>query len=816
MRRLFSVLTVLFFCQAAFAGWNDAAPVDPAGRRAEGRAAILHSAALSDAARADLAAKGVVIKHALANGRYLARVREGADVAGLAIEPLTAEKKIDRSALREAASGRPYAEVNVIFHGDVAFDDARGAILEAGGTLDVFAVRYRPSQRIEAKIPPVALAALAADERVLAVAGPRRFKIATDNANVAALSHVTDVQAAPYGLTGEGVVVSLFELAEAQSTHVEFAGGRLLLDGHTSGGSSGDKRHATHVAGTIGASGVRADAKGMAPKATIHQFCVETGGNACTGDWLDLKEEALAPLGVVADNNSWGYVLGWSGTSDAPVWNDADIYWGAYDLIVGSPLDEISNDRNILFVHSAGNDGNLPPFADATFFLHKHVDERGDDIEGQFWCVSANGSGTDCPATCNGSPNPCELTIHHSQTPFDTIGVTAAAKNVIAVGAVNALANIATFSSRGPAKDGRVKPDLVARGLTVLSSVPTDTYATSSGTSMASPAVTGIAALMTEQWRKTFGGASPTPAQLKAVLIAGADDLGNPGPDYTYGFGLANAKASADLIIADEGTGKRIRNLSFANGQGATHEVAVVVPTTEKLRVVLNWPDPAIPLLPDAETDVAPKALVNDLDVKVIDPSGTTHFAYVLDKNNFENNATRGVNTVDNTEVVEIDNAAPGTYRVIATGTNVADGPQTAVLVSSARTSRPCIDIQETGNTPETAFGNLVSGGLVAGGLCSQSDVDFYRFVATKTGPVTVTVTTTDTPLRVTLTGNGISRTQDIPANQTAVLSADANVVPNAITLKIEAAGTLGAEPQYTFVAEFGEEHGPRRRSVRK
>ena len=69
MRRLYFVLTVLVFCQAASAGWNDAAPVDPAGRRAEGRAAILHSAALSDAARADLAAKGVVIKTALANGR---------------------------------------------------------------------------------------------------------------------------------------------------------------------------------------------------------------------------------------------------------------------------------------------------------------------------------------------------------------------------------------------------------------------------------------------------------------------------------------------------------------------------------------------------------------------------------------------------------------------------------------------------------------------------------------------------------------------------------------------------------------------------
>ena len=191
-----------------------------------------------------------------------------------------------------------------------------------------------------------------------------------------------------------------------------------------------------------------------------------------------------------------------------------------------------------------------------------------------------------------------------------------------------------------------MKPDVVARGVGVLSSVPTDSYAFSQGTSMSSPAVTGIAALMVEQWRKTFGGATPTPAQLKGAIIAGADDLGNPGPDYTYGFGLVNAKSSADIIIADEGTGKRIRNLTFASGQGGTQEVALAVPTAQKLRVVLNWADPAIPFPPGTVDDIAPKALINDLDVKVIDPSGNTHLAYVLDKENLQSNATRGVNTI--------------------------------------------------------------------------------------------------------------------------------------------------------------------------
>ncbi len=220
-----------------------------------------------------------------------------------------AATKIHPSALREAAHARDLADLNVIFSDGVSFEDARDVILAAGGSID--ASRFIPSQRIEAKIPPAALESLASDKRVLAIVGPCRFKIATDNAVTAQLSHVTEVHAAPYGLTGAGVAVSLFELGEAQTTHGEF-GGRLLRAPTTIGGTSGDRRHATHTSGTIGASGVRASAKGMAPAATIHQFCVrDVPANACEGNWLTLKDEKLSPLNVIADNNSWGWILGW-------------------------------------------------------------------------------------------------------------------------------------------------------------------------------------------------------------------------------------------------------------------------------------------------------------------------------------------------------------------------------------------------------------------------------------------------------------------------------------------------------------------------
>lgn len=771
------------------------------------------AAALTEADESELARKGVVVKHALPGGRYLARLRSGADTQDariVEIEPLTAERKLHPSAVR-AAVGRTMAGVNVVFHRDVPFDEAREAILAAGGAMDVFTVKYLPSQRIEARVPSAALRALAEDERVFAVAAKRHLKIGVDNATTAQTSHVTELYSAPYGLSGEGVAVSLFELAAAQSTHPEF-GGRMTVQ--ASGGSSGDRRHATHVAGTIGAAGLNPQAKGMAPEASIHQFCVRVPGlNTCTGDWLTIKNEQLHTRGILADNNSWGYIWGWEEGSP-PIWNQGDASWGAYDLELAAPLDEISIDRGVLFIHSAGNDGSLPIGLNSEWRTHIHWDpETQVNVTGTF-CISKDATGLDCPATtCTAG---CEAAMHHPQTPFDTLGTTASAKNVVSVGAVHTDLNIIGFSSRGPAKDGRIKPEVVARGANVFSTIPESSYANLNGTSMAAPAVTGMAALITEQWRRTFNGANPRPEALKALLIAGTDDLGNPGPDYTYGFGLVNAKKSVDLIRNDEG-GLHIRSVSFAQGANEQHGMPLVVEQTQTLRVVLNWPDPAIPFL-GGDDYVAEKSLVNNLDLRVVDPAGNVWLPYVLDLDDPQANATRGVNDVDNVEMVEIPNAAPGVYRVVAIGTNVTEGPQPAVIVSSVRSARPCFDVQElagvNNNAADRATG-IAAGAKVFGGLCDPADVDYYSFVATKTGAVSVTVTTGDTPLRATLTGNGISRTQEIAANTTAVLNADVNAAPNAITLKIESNGPLGVEPQYNFTPEFPQLRKPKRRATR-
>ena len=780
----------------------------------EGRAVILHPAGpLTHEDRADLERKGVHVKHALTGGRYLARVAEGVEVEDPRVErlePLTAAHRIHRSAYRAVANGHTAFRAHVIFQRDVDFDAAREAILAAGGALDPLKVSFSPSHRIDATISPSALAALAADDRIFAVGAARNWKVRSHNADTAAISHVTELHQAPYDLTGEGVTISLFELSRGQIDHIEFTG-RNHSD--ATGGGSGDAQHATHVAGTMIAAGINPDAKGMAPAAQLYQFCVSTPCGGSDQTYLDEKDEVLPSLGVTADNNSWGYVLGWSSEDGFPVWNDAEEYFGAYELFTSMPIDEMTLERGILFVHSAGNEG-FQSFSDESS-AHRHVDDQGDTITDKLFCYSRNGSGTDCGTGCTGG---CEILRHLPSQPFDTIGVTAAAKNIITVGNLRAESVdnmfISTSSSRGPAKDGRIKPDVVARGSNVLSSIPTNRYGALSGTSMASPAVTGIAALLTEQWRRTFAGGDPTPAQLKALILAGADDLGNPGPDYSYGFGLVNAKSSVDIIRADGGQSSRIRNLTLAQGQ--TIEISTVVSEPQNFRALLQWPDPATPFF--SADGIAHKALVNDLDIRVIDPSGVEHHAWVLDKDNPDADATRGVNTVDNTELVEIANAVPGIYRIVINGTAVAEGPQTAVLVSSSRAAAPCRDLQEpvagSNDTVETAYDGLVPRQLVNAGLCAAGDVDYYSIDVTRAGNVSVTVTAKDTPLRVTLVGGPINATREIAANSTATLTANAPAAPLTVLLRVEAAGAIGPEPQYSFVPVFEQTNQPRRRAT--
>jgi len=760
---------------------------------------------LSDVERAELRADGIAVGRAMPNGKYIARVAEGALTEGhelmiRALEPITAERKLAPAVVHAAVSGHPYVRVNVIFNDEVSFDDARSAILAAGGELErPFATDFGLAHNLGARIPATAVQQLAEDELVYTIHGPRP-RIANDNAVAAQTARVDVVQASPYGLNGSGVVLSYFELSPADATHQEFQG--RLTTHFPAGASTSDQLHATHTAGTMIAAGINPLAKGMAPAATLH------GYDACDDcNWLDDKLRQLPIVKSIADNNSWGYILGWCDSSrcEAPtgwLWTQNQEYIGGYDVDTDSVIDKITRTGQTLFVHSAGNDGTNAGPTSAPF-AHNHVDDQGNTIKGETFCYSSDGSGTDCPAPqCSAGAIHCEITRHPLNTTVTSVGLTASSKNIITVGATDSARNVVSFSSRGPTLDGRVKPEITAKGFNTLSTVPNNQYAKESGTSMASPVVTGVAALLTQQWRHTFNtSAAPNPAQLKALLIAGAVDEGNPGPDYTNGFGAVDAKNSVDIVLADGGTGKRIVTSTLA--QGSQLDVPLTLASAGDLRAVIVWTDSEALSLGD---DLGGPTLVNDLDLSVSGPTGAQTLPYVLDKNNPFNNATRGVNKVDNVEEVEIKGAAAGTYHVIVNGTRViANSPQQFVLVATNGTigaaAPVCTDPTEPNDTQAQAFG-LGSGQSVAPRICSATDVDVFHFRVDKAGVLQYTINSSDTALHTVLTGTGSgpAATDIAPGAAVPVQTA---VNPGDYYLTISANGALGSNGAYTLTVTF-------------
>lgn len=268
-------------------------------------------------------------------------------------------------------------------------------------------------------------------------------------------------------------------------------------------------------------------------------------------------------------------------------------------------------------------------------------------------------------ATLSCSPN---LSNFHT-----VLGSYQSAKNTIVVGNTSNTGTIYFSSARGPVNDGRIKPEISALGEAVASCVgPTpDGYGSAWGTSMASPAVAGGLALLIQRYKQLNANVNPRNGLLKALICNGGTDLGNPGPDYTFGFGWLNLLRSADML-----ENNHYLTSSIATGGSNTHNITV--PTnTAQLKVMLYWNDPAAAAF-------ASQTLVNDLDLELRDPSSTLTLPFILDTvhTNVNNNATTGVDHLNNIEQVVIANPAAGTFTATIKGTAVPQAsPQEYFLV---------------------------------------------------------------------------------------------------------------------------------------
>ena len=437
----------------------------------------------------------------------------------------------------------------------------------------------------------------------------------TLNVNAAISNGANLLRPAPYNLDGTGIRVGIWDEARVRSTHQELVGRVSVMDSAT---STFDSDHATHVGGVVGATGINANAKGMAPKVNLNSY-----------DWnSDYTEMTQAGAALATDsskiplsNHSYGY--------DATV-NEMGVY-----NIEPKNTDALANSLPYYLIFwAAGNDqGNL----------------------------SSLGG-------------------------YQSITYDALSKNIMTVGAVQdavsgslrslSNATMTSFSSWGPCDDGRIKPDVVANGWEIYSSSSTgDTsYVSKTGTSQAAPSAMGAAALLEQLYAREFSGQRMRASTLKGLMIHTADDLGNLGPDYQYGWGLINVKAAADVILshkADLSRPKLIEGTLSRTTSGVrtyANTYTFVWDGVSPIRATLAWTDPAGST--QTMTDSRTPNLVRNLDLKIVSPDGTTNLPYVMPfvgtwtQASMSLPAIRGKNNVDNVEQVFLESPIAGTYTV--------------------------------------------------------------------------------------------------------------------------------------------------------
>ena len=465
----------------------------------------------------------------------------------------------------------------------------------------------------------------------------------THNENAAKTISTDEVYsggAAGLNLTGSSVLIHEWDGGTVLSTHQEFDT-RV-----TNGDATATHYHATHVAGTIIASGVYSPAKGMAYAASLKAY-----------DWNDDDAEMASEAvdGALVSNHSYGSIRGYYWDGSTWIWygnpsisTQEDYLFGFYDSQAES-WDEIAyNAPNYLIVKSAGND-------------------RGDGPS----------SGT-----------------YPQDGQYDCIGQKGIAKNILTVGAVNDITGgwtqpsdvtMSSFSSWGPADDGRIKPDIVANGVNLTSAYNTSNsaYATMSGTSMSSPSVTGSIALLIQHYENVIGsGSKMKAATIKALIINTADEAGtNTGPDYSYGWGLMNTQSAAAKITEDQTTDVILEHY-LSNGDTYTRNITTT--GTSPIKVTVVWTDPA-GTPPSASLDPADVMLVNDMDVRITQATNT-YYPWKLDKDNPTYAATQSAeNNVDNVEEVYIASPTTATTYTITVdhdGTLSGGGQAFSMIIS--------------------------------------------------------------------------------------------------------------------------------------
>jgi hypothetical protein len=441
-------------------------------------------------------------------------------------------------------------------------------------------------------------------------------------------------------LTGAGQLLGIWDGGRVRVSHQEFTNRVQVRDGSTNTSS-----HATHVAGTMVAAGITANARGMSYAANLHSY-----------DWSnDLAEMTNAALNdnLQVSQHSYGTITGWSrgNYSGVNTW-----HW------FGTPSISETEDFNFGFYGNRARSWDNLAFQSPEYLIVKSAgNDRGEGPNpGSTHRVLVNGSWVN-----SNMVRPVDGGING----YDCITDAGNAKNVMTVGAVNNNGGMSSFSGWGPTDDGRIKPDIVAKGVSVYSTTSgsNTSYGNSSGTSMSGPMISGAVGLLLQHQQNLHPGRRLLAPTVKGLIIHTANDMigGTPGPDYRNGWGLMDVERAALLMSANQtSNGLHIHELTLQNEE----ELYIPIRAAgggQPLRATIIWNDlPGVPPPPSLNNPTP--ILVNDLDMRIFFEDGITeHQPWILNPAVPQLAATTGDNFRDNVEMVHIANPVAGGHYVI-------------------------------------------------------------------------------------------------------------------------------------------------------
>lgn len=518
-------------------------------------------------------------------------------------------------------------------------------------------------------------------------------------------------------INGQNMVAGVWDGGQVRATHELLSGKVAMQAGQTLDGSASNNKgnnHQTHVTGTIVGKDIanQPSARGIA-----------FGATALNYDFADDFAEMtpFAAGGYLISNHSYG------GANDntTPLWK-----FGAYDSEARSWDNLIQQNSYYLPFVAAGNEQQ--------------------------------------PAD-NGN---------NSKNGYDLMTGSAAAKNVMTVGAVNGDKTMSDYSNWGPTDDGRVKPEIVTKGTGINSSyfadkttnVPSDVAysgtVNSQGTSYAAPAA-AAAGLLLQQYYKSLYGNYMKSATLKALMLGTAEDLGQPGPDHKFGWGLLNVEKAAKAIKTKSSEGNPTAQSVFVAPtltrgsymEEITYNLLPYIETDpnrleinryviakggEPLIISMAWTDEQGTEQTSANgTDPTTSRLVHEYDmlVRIQSPFSDTRPWKPSGMANRTANATVQtgwfeVNNNNYKQVIITNPVAGGQYRIVIrkSGTSPATLMPLSLVVTGTGLAAPTA-------TAQTRCANQTVASLVATG----TDIKWYDASSGGTALATTTLLTTGT-----------------------------------------------------------------------